>query len=421
MRENDDRDAVEAFVTFPFRNNMPPQPLVVVYESKNVSRMRGHTGHALARMAGCSSLALYPHVAVVRPQAALSSHIAHVQRAHPKHEGYTHISDTDTGPPRAMHDEPRVAPIPPVGDGHTSSVVPRNTGEVAMKPPAKTLVTGGCVSKTEPVHRRCTLICYAYHASPRSDYNLAYFVRRALCSMGDAHVIITVNGHACGVELPTSPNLTVLRRPNEGYDFGAHAHSLTHASTHLGKFTHHIFLNCGTFGPCIPVYIPSDYDWTRAFTDKLTAGVGIVGTSIVCLSKTVSNVAGPHVEGFAFALSESALTVALQAGGIFTNHPSKYNAIVFGEYGLSRTLRDAGLGLASLQYRYSHTNWDDAEHWSHNDYKHPSRLTAYGGISMHPFEVVFHKWDWSSDPSSRGFVNFETVEYINQVEDPLPP
>ena len=93
---------------------------------------------------------------------------------------------------------------------------------------------------------------------------------------------------------------------------------------------------------------------------------------------------------------------------MFVDHATKFDAVVNGEYGLSRAILAAGYTLDCLLYRYQGIDWRNPANWNLNDNRHPSRAGSYGGISIHPFEVVFHKWFWAHHPDAP--VAYEYVE-----------
>ena len=68
---------------------------------------------------------------------------------------------------------------------------------------------------------------YAYHeGSTYEETNLRFFMAHGLVPSADVMFIIVVNGDSCSLcaELERDhPSVLVLRRPNEGFDFGGYA------------------------------------------------------------------------------------------------------------------------------------------------------------------------------------------------------
>lgn len=204
-----------------------------------------------------------------------------------------------------------------------------------------------------------------------------------------------------------------LTRENVGFDFGAHADMLQSESKRLGleqlPYSAFIFLNDGTRGPFHPAYMPIGWHWTEAFTDKLTVltgtgNVALVGTSLVCLPPHDAAVErdpsfyGPKVEGFAFAISGGALQYVRKHGSSFQVHDTKEDAVISGEYNLSRTvlLAPHKWSITSLLLAHQHVDFRDRANWDCNRCEKPSRSGKYGRISVSPLEVVFHKAHWYS-------------------------
>merc|ERR1712216_649397 len=75
-------------------------------------------------------------------------------------------------------------------------------------------------------------------------------------------------------------------------------------------------------------------------------------------------------------------------------------AIIRGEYALSRSILDAGYNLASLQMAYANVDWSKRHNWKCNGHRFAARSGQYFGISMHPFETIFHKIHWETNVSA---------------------
>ena len=67
-----------------------------------------------------------------------------------------------------------------------------------------------------------SVIIYTYFSSPSSDYNLNFFVKKELSYKDNIDYIIVINGYVCNknIQFPNLENLTILKRENNGYDFG---------------------------------------------------------------------------------------------------------------------------------------------------------------------------------------------------------
>lgn len=82
-----------------------------------------------------------------------------------------------------------------------------------------------------------------------------------------------------------------------------------------------------------------------------------------------------------------------------------------------------------LLYRYQNVDWTDKNNWKLYDNIFPDRLNRYDGISIHPFEVVFHKWYWSDHKNDLIFydyckkysdwklnIKYEKINVINEIQ-----
>ena len=213
--------------------------------------------------------------------------------------------------------------------------------------------------------------------------------------------------------------LRVISRDNIGYDFGAHASMLEKLDLELAQYDYYIFLNSGVTGPFYPSYMPRDWHWTNAFVDrfetesKSRAPVGIVGTSIVCLPKIDLGGYGPKVEAFAYAMSAPALRDIRKYGTSFSQHESKLDAILSGEYNLTKIAFSQGYNIDCLLKAYEGIDWLDRKNWDCNDKVHPTRAGTYFKSTVSPMEVLFHKESWEGKKS----VNSDILKvYMDSID-----
>jgi hypothetical protein len=250
-----------------------------------------------------------------------------------------------------------------------------------------------------------TVVFYAHYESPENASNLEFFAEVGMEADDQTTFVIVINGGRCSIPLPDRERCIVLRRDNIGFDFGAHNHGIRFLARTRGcpadqlPFDHFVFLNSTVAGPFLPAYYPRDWHWTTVLTSRLNERVKLVGPSIVCLPAWDAGGYGPRVEGYCFATDRTGLGVLWRDGNVFRDHPDPWSNIVHGEYGMSRAILGAGYSLDCLLYRYQGIDWADPANWDQNDHAHPSRQGTYGGISIHPFEVVFHKWFWQHHPT----------------------
>lgn len=259
-----------------------------------------------------------------------------------------------------------------------------------------------------------SVVIYTYFFSESSNYNLAFFVQKELQERPNIDYIIVINGftHDENVVFPNLSNLTILKRPNEGYDFGGHQYALNHLAENNKKYDYYFFMNSGVIGPILPKYwdnIPMH--WSELFIKKITNKVKLVGTTIVCLPTYDAGGFGPKVEGFFFMVDSVGLSVLEKEKTVFYNHASKYDAIINGEYGLTKCILKNGYSIDCMLAKYQGIDWQNPLYYSLNMNHHPSRKNSYFGRSIQPYEVIFHKWFWHNEE----MVNIETIQdYVSE-------
>ena len=137
----------------------------------------------------------------------------------------------------------------------------------------------------------------------------------------------------------------------------------------------------------------------------------MVGTTIVCLPHSDPGGYGPKVEGFFFMVDTIGLQLLIEEKTIFYNHPTKYSAIVNGEYGLSNCILKHGYSIDCMIPAYQHIDWRDSRHYHLNHNEHPSRKNSFYGQSINPYDVIFHKWFWHGNQD----VQFDIIkEYVDR-------
>ena len=252
-----------------------------------------------------------------------------------------------------------------------------------------------------------SVVIYTYYSSPSSDYNFAFFVKKEITYKQDIDYIIVINGHHynASIEFPTLDNLTILKRDNIGFDFGGHAHALEYISNNEKVYDYYFFMNSGVIGPILPHYFTEKH-WTDIFIKKINDKVKLVGTTIVCLPHHDAGGYGPKVEGFFFMVDTIGLSILQNQTNIFFNHPDKYSAIVYGEYGLSNCILKNGYSIDCMLPKYQNVDWTNANNYNLNDNLHPSRKNSFYGTSINPYDVIFHKWFWHG----MEHVNFNIIE-----------
>ena len=254
------------------------------------------------------------------------------------------------------------------------------------------------------------VISLAYYETPRSAYNLKFFVENELKYRENIDYIIVINGMNCSVSLPELNNLTVIRRENTGFDFGAHSVALNYIKTNMIYYDYFIYLNSGVIGPIVPHYLK--IHWSNFFIEKINDKVKLVGTTIVCLPSHDDGGYGPKIEGFFFVTDRVGMELIDREKTIFKIHETFWSDIVYGEYGLSNCILRNGYSIDCMIKKYQGIDWTDKKNWNLNNNKHPSRKNSFYGNSLLPYELIFHKWYWKpGDPNyDTDPCNFELIK-----------
>lgn len=256
-----------------------------------------------------------------------------------------------------------------------------------------------------------SVIIYTYFSSPSSDYNLYFFINKELSYNENIDYIIVINGYVYNekIKFPNLDNVTILKRENIGYDFGGHNYALEYIDKISKKYDYYFFMNSGVIGPIIPHYF-TEIHWSNIFIKKINNIVKLVGTTIVCLPHRDPGGYGPKVEGFFFMVDNIGLELLKKQQTIFCNHPTKYSAIVNGEYGLSNCILKNGYSIDCMIPKYKNIDWTNPINYTLNNNIHPSRKNSFYGYTINPYDVIFHKWYWHREE----YVNFEIIkQYVS--------
>ena len=256
-----------------------------------------------------------------------------------------------------------------------------------------------------------SVIIYSYFNTEVANYNLRFFIQKELSFKENIDYIIVINGYNTDDKIifPEINNLTIIRRENRGFDFGGYNAGLEYIENKNKKYDYYFFLNSGVFGPILPHYL-KDNHWSNIFIQKINEKVKLVGTSIVCLPHEDAGGYGPKVEGYFYVTDNIGLDLLKKENTIFCNQPDKYNAIVNGEYALSKCILKNGYSLDCMIRKYQNIDWTDEKNYNLNNNLHPTRKNSFYNNSLNPYELIFHKWHWKDLDK----VNFEIIEqYVN--------
>ena len=262
-----------------------------------------------------------------------------------------------------------------------------------------------------------SVVIYTYFESETSNLNLHFFVNKELLenkksnNIENIDYIIVINGYTYdeSIVFPDMINVKVLKRKNEGFDYGGHSYALNYIAKKKKIYDYYFFMNSGVIGPIVPHYIKSH--WKHIFINKINDKVKLVGTSIVCLPDRDAGGYGPKVEGFCFMVDYVGLDLLLHEKTIFCNNPDKSSTVINSEYGMSKCILKNGYSIDCMLPKYQNIDWTDEKNHNKNYNRHPSRQNSNYGYSINPYDVIFHKYYWHNE----GCVNYNIIkQYIDE-------
>lgn len=265
--------------------------------------------------------------------------------------------------------------------------------------------------KSEKSGNRIAVVYCYYEKNDLYRNNLRYFLTHGLKAYPNLthHIdyVLVINGK-CTVELPSRPDLTVIRRENRGYDFGGWSHGLKRLprpSSSSHSYSHYFFLNTSVCGPYLGGNIAH---WLDCFLPLFTPGVKVVGTSINVYRQSsyahhiLSNYYGkdrkvfPHVQSMFFGIDRE-YKLHLDSIGFFDEgRYDKMNfsdVIAYAEIGLSQIAINKGWNINCVleKYRgldYTRIQSDPNGSSQGGDPYYPG---CYFGGTIKPEEAVFFK------------------------------
>jgi hypothetical protein len=259
-----------------------------------------------------------------------------------------------------------------------------------------------------------TLVLYVYSESSQTHrQNLQFFLKYGVKASNRVHYLFVMQG-CHDIDIPKLANVQVLERENTCFDIGAWGIGLKHLQAQLAKFSFFIFMNASVRGPFLPTYAEAE-SWPQVFTRLLDAKVKLVGTTIHCMNQpslmqefsAFKNMR--HVQSMAFATDSIGLEVLTPL--LQPCHTEKLDATFKGEIPISQAFLSAGYGIQSLQLAFgrqpvgghpalsgpaasaeSEARTQAAcDEFGRDDGGDPYFPGTYGGIDIHPLEVVFIK------------------------------
>lgn len=226
-------------------------------------------------------------------------------------------------------------------------------------------------------------------------------------------------------------HVRVLSVENTGSDFGAWAQALEmlggvdEVCGEGSVYGAVAFINSSCRGPFLPEYVAGIMHWATPFLTRLSGKIKLVGPALHFIpaystevamcdarrSKLWENIAetgaGPRIDTFMFVTDRVGLGI-IHRGGALQAWNSKRAAVNEGEYGVSRSILEAGFSLTSLNTLWADKDLSDVRNWVGPAGFDPVRQRAVTTSEVrslwrdkppivyapHPLELVFIKTLW---------------------------
>ena len=281
-------------------------------------------------------------------------------------------------------------------------------------------------------------IIYVYYErknEQKNQTNLSFFIKYGLndklWSKLNISTLFVINGHQCEVLIPvTKPNVYLLKEDNcsdwEGWYNGIKYFENTHPQKKKiwEQFDYLCLINAGAIGP---IYEENVLDhWLIPFYDKMVKDSAVICSPCMSfLPNTNPSGTGPKVVPI-FSLIRCTkpimnLLTNVQIGctdilsidthyqkrslELFGTHQNtvlgpkrdKLDAVLTGEYGMSRIMIKNGYRLTSLIYNDDNFNCHNPANWAVNGNTEPDRYMSFNGTNV-PFTTIFIKniWRWEN-------------------------
>lgn len=215
--------------------------------------------------------------------------------------------------------------------------------------------------------------------------NLAHFLLFGLFDSLDYLFVVQGNSRFPEISLP---NVSVLRVPNRGLDFGGLSAAIQQGCVPLDR-ARYFFVNSSVRGPYTPNWTFGE--WDRAFTPLFDIGLDLVGVTAHTGSSQFGLTVPPHIQSASYALTGKAL-VALIDDDFFRQKISEEKNLIVEQYeiGLSQRLTAMGFKTGSLALSQIREAGGLQPNPSSRD-GDPNYRWGYFGRSADPFHVVFPK------------------------------
>jgi hypothetical protein len=284
-------------------------------------------------------------------------------------------------------------------------------------------------------------IIYVYYErinEQKNQTNLSFFIKYGLndklWSKLNISTLFVVNGHKCEVLIPvTKPNVYLLKEDNcsdwEGWYNGIKYFENTKGKRIWEQFDYLCLINAGAIGPIYEPNVEGQDHWLIPFYNKMVKdGAVICSPCMSFLPNTNPSGPGPKVVPIfsllrctepiinlltnvqisctdKFSIDTYYKERSLELYGTHQNtvlgpKRDKQDAVLTGEYGMSRILVENGYRLTSLLYNNNNDdnfNCHNPANWSINGNTEPDRYMSFNGQNL-PLSTIFIKniWRWNN-------------------------
>lgn len=234
------------------------------------------------------------------------------------------------------------------------------------------------------------------------DYksNILYFIDNGIKDDID-YLFILNNDITFENQIPIKSNVSILKRQNDGYDFGGYClgiQSLKHK-----QYDYYFFVNSSTIGPFIPSYISNSFD--QIFISKFVNNVHLVSPTIIILEKSsflLNTNLLPHYQRKIYPICQTFMFVIDSIGFELLNKYNFFDYFYKNEFLkigqekeclLSMIMLHNNYNIACLMPEFKNINFVNLEntHYTYENNYNPIIENQLFGRTMHPYEVIFHK------------------------------
>jgi len=241
---------------------------------------------------------------------------------------------------------------------------------------------------------KCVCIFAYYEKNKKYKENLRYFLEKGILDQVDYYIVI--NGE-CSVSIPDSSNITVIKRENKGFDFGAWNYCINNF-IHK-QYDYYIFINSSVGGPYLK---DKNTNWVKEFLKLFnTKDVKLVGTSINIYTnrgekdiiRNKFNHDGPytHVQSMFFILDNESFNF-LKNNDFFNKNFYNFNDLIINkELGMSQLILKNNWNINCILSNYMNYDYRLVNKNINFSSDNPYKFRGYFGKSIDPYEVIFYK------------------------------